>query len=81
MLPGKGSERVELKRPRQLRRERGLTQAQAARAAGMSLSAYRELERGRRKRPTARDVLPLALFYQVSLDYLLELTDERTPYA
>ena len=72
---------MELKRLRELRRERGLTQAQAASAAGMSLSAYRKLERGERLRLTVANVLPLARLYRVSLDYLLELTDERKPHA
>ena len=72
---------MELKRLRELRRERELTQAPAASAAGMSLSAYRKQERGERLRPTVANVLPLARLYRVSLDYLLELTDERKPHA
>ena len=67
-------------RIRELREDRDLTQNQVAEFLGMKQPQYSRYEQGLRDIPT--DVLiKLAQYYQTSVDYILGLTDERTPYA
>ncbi len=67
------------RRLRDLREDHDLTQTQIADYLGMKQSQYCRYERGLRDLPT--DVLiRLARRYQVSSDYILELTDVPEPY-
>jgi len=59
-----------------LRLERQLSQQQVADAAGLSREAYTRYESGARN-PTPDRLKRLALFFNVSADYLLEITDVR----
>ena len=62
-------------RVKELRLEKGLTQRQAASAAGVSLSAYRRME------TTGHiydyELVQLSIFYDVPTDYILNRTDQR----
>lgn len=59
-----------------LRKERNLTQEDAAKELGISMKSYCRYEKGERE-PTAPVLVQMAKFYHVSLDYLLGLKDER----
>ena len=58
---------------RQLRRERHLTQAQVAKEVGMSARGYQDLELGAKPRFDA--LRNIADFYDVSVDWLMDRTD------
>ena len=62
---------------RQLRRERHLTQAQVAKEVGMSARGYQDLELGAKPRFDA--LRNIADFYDVSVDWLMDRTDN--PHA
>lgn len=62
-----------------LREDNDLTQTQIAAALGISQRKYSYLETGVQQW-TDELLIRLAGFYQTSIDYLLELTDEKTPY-
>lgn len=64
------SERVRL-----LRKEKGLTQVQAAKEVNMSNRGYQDLELGRK--PQYETLLALADFYNVSVDWLMGRTEDR----
>jgi len=66
-------------RIRDLREDADLSQRQVAEALHCSQQAYSNYELGQRDIPTAvlRD---LAVLYHTSIDYLLDLTDDPTPY-
>ncbi len=67
------------KRIRDLREDSDLAQRELAAYLQCSQTCYSSYEVGRRGIPA--DVLVnLAKFYNVSVDYLLGLTDERRPY-
>lgn len=67
------------RRLRDVREDRDLTQSQIAEFLGMKQPQYNRYERGLRDVPT--DVLiRLAQYYGTSVDYLLGLTNCRTPY-
>ncbi|MBR3704131.1 MAG: helix-turn-helix transcriptional regulator [Oscillospiraceae bacterium] len=66
-------------RIRTLREDRDLTQTQVAEALGISQRKYSYLETGVQQW-TDELLVRLAGFYQTSVDYLLERTDERKPY-
>lgn len=62
------------RRIRDLREDRDLTQKQIAKAFNCSQQAYSNYELGQRDIPT--DILiKLALFYNVSTDYILGISD------
>ena len=64
---------------RSLRQDNGYTQKQIAQMLGISQNTYSQYEIGVLNYPV--DVLmKLADFYQVSVDYLLGRTGQRTPY-
>ena len=66
-------------RIRNLRQDRGLTQADIAKVLNVRQNTYSQYEIGAIKYPL--DVLiKLAQFYETSIDYLLELTGCPTPY-
>ena len=62
-----------------LREDHDLTQTQVAKALGISQRKYSYLETGVQQW-TDDLLVRLAGFYQTSVDYLLELTDETMPY-
>ena len=59
-----------------LRKERKLTQGEAAKELSISLNSYQRYETNERE-PTAPILVQMAQFYRVSLDYLVGLKDER----
>ena len=61
-------------RIKDLRQDRDLTQAQIAKAIGMSQTGYSKYETGENDIPTAI-LIKLYDFYDTSVDYLLGLTD------
>lgn len=64
------------KRIRELREDHDLTQKQLAAHLRCSQQVYSNYELGQRDIPT--DILiRIALFYGVSTDYILELSDEK----
>ena len=65
-------------RIRDLREERDLTQKQIAEYLLCDQSLYSKYERGERPLPLEYAV-KLAQFYQVSVDYLVGLTDREAP--
>ncbi len=62
-----------------LREDHDLTQTQIAEVLGISQRKYSYLETGTQQW-TDELLVRLADFYQTSVDYLLERTDERKPY-
>lgn len=66
-------------RIRDLRIDRGLTQAQVAEVLHVSQNTYSQYEIGTTRYPLDV-VVTLAEFYGVSVDYLVGLTDEAAPY-
>ena len=59
-----------------LRKERNLTQEDAAKELGISMKSYCRYEKNERE-PTAPVLVQMAQFYKVSLDYLVGLKEER----
>ena len=66
-------------RIKDLRVDWDLTQAQVAKAIGITQRKYSYLETGAQQWPDEL-LARLAAFYQTSVDYLLGLTDEERPY-
>ena len=66
-------------RLRDLREDRDLTQGAMAAVLHVSQATYSRYESGTLDIPSAALIL-LAQFHRVSVDYLLELTDDPTPY-
>lgn len=60
---------------RLLRKERGMTQLEIAKAINMSIRGYQDLERG--VMPRSDKLMAIAEFYQVSIDWLMGRTDRR----
>ncbi|HIU10813.1 MAG TPA: helix-turn-helix transcriptional regulator [Candidatus Avidehalobacter gallistercoris] len=67
------------RRLRDLREDNDLTQRVVAEYLQCTQVCYSYYEIGKRDIPVA-DMVKLAKFYNVSVDYLLGLTDESTPY-
>ena len=67
------------RRIRDLREDRDLTQAQVGAAIGVSQRTYAYYESGQRMLPP-QILCALADYSSVSVDYLLERTEERAPY-
>ena len=67
------------KRIRELREDKDLTQKQIGQLLHMSQTGYNQYEIGKNDIPTKILIL-LAQFYNVSTDYILELTDNPNPY-
>lgn len=67
------------RRIRDMREDQDLTQAQVGNAVGVSQRTYAYYESGQRMIPP-QVLCALADFYQVSIDYLLGRTDQKTPY-
>ena len=66
-------------RIRALREDRDMNQTQLAKLLGMSQTGYSKYETGENDIPTAI-LVQLARLHGTSVDYLLDLTDQRTPY-
>lgn len=66
-------------RIRDIRMDRDLTQAEIASLLHVSQNTYAQYELGITRYPLDA-VVALAEYYNVSLDYLVGLTDEQTPY-
>ena len=67
------------KRIRDLRKNRHLTQKQIGQILNMSQTGYNQYEIGKNDIPT-KVLIELAKFYNTSIDYILELTDEQKTY-
>ena len=67
------------RRIRDLREDKDLTQVQVAKILNCSQRAYSNYERGIVNMST-KTLVELARFHGTSVDYLLELTDEKRPY-
>lgn len=66
-------------RLRELREDRDLSQKQIAGELGMSQTGYSKYETGENDIPTVV-LRKLALFYNVSVDYILGETDQKERY-
>lgn len=66
-------------RLRTLRNDRGISQRDLAELLHVSPQTYSRYECGQRKL-TLQAAYTLARFYGVSIDYLVELTDDPTPH-
>lgn len=67
-------------RIRNLREDADLTQKEIGKILNMSQTGYNQYEIGKNDIPT-NILKKLAIFYNTSIDYLLELTDEKKPYT
>ncbi len=67
------------KRIRDLREDCDLNQTQVAQMLGMSQTGYSKYETGENDLPTSV-LIKLADFYDTSIDYLLNRTDEKKKY-
>ena len=67
------------KRIRDLREDKDLTQKQIGQVLNMSQTGYNQYETGKNDIPT-KILIELAKFYNTSIDYLLDQTDEIKPY-
>lgn len=66
-------------RLKELREEHGYKQEFLANHLGVKQHAYSQYETGKRQIPID-SLIKLAKLYNVSVDFILELTDEETPY-
>jgi len=64
---------------RDLREDHDLTQQQLAELLNISQTTYSRYESGALDIPSS-SLISLAKFYQTSVDYLLGLTNHKTPY-
>lgn len=67
------------KRIRDLREEKNLNQTEISKMLGMSQTGYSKYETGENDIPTSI-LIKLANFYDTSVDYILELTDDPERY-
>lgn len=66
-------------RLKSIREDRDIKQAEIAVFLNCKQNTYQQYESGKRQIPI--DALKkLAIFYNTSIDYILEMTDEQTPY-
>lgn len=68
------------RRIRELREDNDLTQKQVGEKLNMSQTGYNQYEIGKNDIPT-RVLIELSKIYNVSIDYILEMTDETKPYS
>lgn len=66
-------------RLRDLREDHDLTQTELANYLHLRQNTYSQYENGQRQLPLDT-LIRLALFYNTSTDYILEITDEEKPY-
>lgn len=69
-----------LPRIRELRKEKGLKQKEVSGMLGLSQQAYSRCEVGNIE-SSLESLAILAKLYGVSVDYIIGMTDDRTPYA
>ena len=69
-----------MNRLKSLRKEKKLSQAEIAKIINMSQTGYSQYERSTRK-ISLETVKDLANYYNISVDYLLELTDIKDKYT
>lgn len=67
------------RRIRELREDRDIPQREIARMLNMSQTGYSKYETGENDVPTAV-LIKLSLIYDVSIDYILGMTDEKQRY-
>ena len=68
-----------LKRVRVLRESKKLTQSDVCKFIGIQQPQYNRYETGKRDFPLAY-IVEVALLFNTSVDYILELSDEIKPY-
>ncbi len=68
-----------LKRVKELRESKKLTQNEVCKFIGIQQPQYNRYETGKRDFPLAY-IVEVALLFNTSVDYLLELSDESKPY-
>lgn len=68
-----------LQRLRDFREDRDISQKQMAELLNVAQTTYSDYERGKINIPL-ETLKKLALFFDTSIDYLLELTDVSAPY-
>ena len=66
-------------RLRDLRQDSDLTQKEVGTIVGLSQTGYSQYELGNNDIPT-HVLITLSEYYNVSVDYILGLTDEKKPY-
>lgn len=66
-------------RIRNLREDKDLTQEQLARLLNVSQATYSRYEQGELDIPI-QSLIKLAQYYSTSIDYLVNLTNTKTPY-
>lgn len=66
-------------RLRDIREDRDITQKELAEFLHIRQNTYSQYETGQRQLPVDT-LVKLALFFNTSTDYILELTDEARPY-
>ena len=66
-------------RIKDLREDRDLTQREIADYLHIKQNTYSQYENGQRQLPISV-LISLAKFYHTSTDYILGLTEEKTPY-
>lgn len=66
-------------RIRELREDADLTQKEVGKILNMSQTGYNQYEIGKNDIPT-KVLITLAKYYNTSIDYLLNLTDDKRPY-
>lgn len=71
--------KINIDRLKEIREEKGLLQKDIAKVLKITQEQYSLYERGIRLIPIDKLTI-LADFYNISVDYLLCLTDERNPY-
>lgn len=70
---------MQFKRLEDLRIDNDKTQAEIAEYLGCQREVYRRYEKGTRQIPVDF-LITLSLFYNVNIDYILGLTNEKKPY-
>ena len=68
---------MNIEKLRKLREDRGLFQKEVAEALGISQARYSHYELGNRE-PDNQTLRHIAVFFDISLDYLLDVTDTPT---
>ncbi|MCI9366552.1 MAG: helix-turn-helix transcriptional regulator [Clostridia bacterium] len=66
-------------RLKNIREDKDITQLQIATLLNCKQNTYQQYETGKRQIPLEA-LKKLAFFYNTSVDYLLEITDETKPY-
>ena len=66
-------------RLKEIREDRDITQAELAAYLNVKQNTYSQYENGQRQIPLGL-LIKLAEYYKTSTDYILEITDEKTPY-